>query len=366
MTKYLYPSMLNPTPQLDFDDQYAFRPTGSATAALIATINSVTELHQSGRTAVLLTLDFSKAFDRVRHKTLLEKYAMLDLEDCVYNWIVSYFEDRGHVTKFKGSVSGVKRINSSVVQGSGIGPASYSIAESDLHPKRKETFAMHKFADDVDLVTALENYNEIQDEIDHIESWAADNNLVLNKAKTEEIIFCKGRSAILPPITEGRERVTSFKKLGVTLQSTLSMKDHTDSLISACSNKLYALNTLRSQGLCKEGLQQVFKSKILSKLLYASPAWIGLAGKEERGRIDAFLRRSRKHGYYEENGRTFDKLCETADERLFNRMQTNSRYVLCKFLPDKQQHKYMLRKRAHEYKLPVKDDRNFINRILYK
>ena len=201
---------------------------------------------------------------------------------CEYNWIVSYFEDRGHVTKFKGLVSGVKRINSSVVQGSGIGPASYSIAESDLHPKRKETFAMHKFADDVDLVTGLENYNEIQDEIDHIESWAANNNLVLNKAKTKEIIFCKGRSAILPPTTEGRERVTSFKKLGVTLQSTLSMKDHTDSLISACSNKLYALNTLRSQGLCIEGLQQVFKSKILSKLLYALPAWIGLAGKEDR------------------------------------------------------------------------------------
>ena len=88
--------------------------------------------------------------------------------------------------------------------------------------------------------------------------------------------------------------------------------------------------------------------------------------KEERGRIDAFLRRSRKHGYYTENGITFDELCETADERLFKRMQTNSRHVLCKFLPDKQQHKYKLRKRAHEYKLPVKDDRNFINRILYK
>ena len=28
VTKFLYPSMLNPTPQLDFNDQYAFRPTG--------------------------------------------------------------------------------------------------------------------------------------------------------------------------------------------------------------------------------------------------------------------------------------------------------------------------------------------------
>ena len=138
VTKYIYPSMLNPPPQLVFNDQYAFRPSGSATAALIATINNVTEIQRAGKTAVLLSLDFSKAFDRVKHKALLEKYAMLDLDDCVYNWIVSYFEDRDHVTKFEGSVSGVKRINSSVVQGSGIGPASYSIAESDLQPKRKK------------------------------------------------------------------------------------------------------------------------------------------------------------------------------------------------------------------------------------
>ena len=29
----------------------------------------------------------------------------------------------------------------------------------------------------------------------------------------------------------------------------------------------------------------------------------------------------------------FDELCETADERLFRRMQMNSEHVLCKFLP---------------------------------
>ena len=73
--------MLKPPPELIFEDQYAFRPTGSATAALIATINKVTELIRSGYSVVLLSLDFSKAFDRVWHKTLFEKYELLDIDD---------------------------------------------------------------------------------------------------------------------------------------------------------------------------------------------------------------------------------------------------------------------------------------------
>jgi hypothetical protein len=137
VTRYLYPAMLNPPSELIFDDQYAFRPTGSATAALITTINDVTELLRSGKTVILLSLDFSKAFDRVRHETLFEKYGKLDIVDMIYNWIISYFDDRRHTTKFFGSVSGIQHINASVVQGSGIGPASYSIAESDLKPKKQ-------------------------------------------------------------------------------------------------------------------------------------------------------------------------------------------------------------------------------------
>ena len=189
--KYLYPAMLKPPPELIFEDQYAFRPTGSATAALIATINKVTELIRSGYSVVLISLDFSKAFDRVRHKTLFEKYELLDIDDFAYNWIVSYFEDRSHSTKFFGEVSSMRRVNASVVQGSGIGPASYSIAESDLKP-RNSVFSMFKFADDVDLITILDHHDQIPAEMEHIGEWAEKNNLILNKTKTKEIIFNKG------------------------------------------------------------------------------------------------------------------------------------------------------------------------------
>jgi len=40
---------------------------------------------------ITMALDFSKAFDTVRNATLLEKMAMLDVPDNVYNWFVDYF-----------------------------------------------------------------------------------------------------------------------------------------------------------------------------------------------------------------------------------------------------------------------------------
>ena len=93
----------------------------------------------------------------------------------------------------------------------------------------------------------------------------------------------------MPPAVDGRERVGSLKKLGVILQNNLSMEDHVTDVISTCNNMVYALNLLRSHGLKQDGLQKIFNSKILSKILYASPAWFGLAGQEERTRINSFL-----------------------------------------------------------------------------
>ena len=89
--EFLYPALLTPPPLLDFSDQYAFRPTGSTTAALIYILQSVTDLLADNPYVSIIALDFSKAFDTVRHYTLLEKMAKLDIPDTVYNWLVHFF-----------------------------------------------------------------------------------------------------------------------------------------------------------------------------------------------------------------------------------------------------------------------------------
>jgi len=82
---YIYPSLCNPPHGLVFHDQFAFQPTGSTTAALVHLLHTVTTLLENNPFVVVLAIDFSKAFDSVRHSAVLEKFSCLDLPDHIYN-----------------------------------------------------------------------------------------------------------------------------------------------------------------------------------------------------------------------------------------------------------------------------------------
>ena len=77
--RYIYPVLSSPPPSLQFSDQFAFRPTGSTTAAIITLLHIVSNLLSSEPYVIIISLDFSKAFDSVRHFQLLHKFAQFDL-----------------------------------------------------------------------------------------------------------------------------------------------------------------------------------------------------------------------------------------------------------------------------------------------
>ena len=107
---------------MSFSDQFAFRPTGSPAAAIITLLHLITNSRLTNPYVIVISLDFSKAFDTVRHSTLLEKLAQLDIPDKVYNWLVDFFRGHMHSTVYHGRTSALKSINASIIQGSGIGP----------------------------------------------------------------------------------------------------------------------------------------------------------------------------------------------------------------------------------------------------
>ena len=77
-------------------------------------------------------LSFFFLFDTVRHATLLQKIAQLDLPDPVYNWFANFFSDRSHCVRYGGEVSTILDINASIIQGSALGPVSYVVNAGDL------------------------------------------------------------------------------------------------------------------------------------------------------------------------------------------------------------------------------------------
>ena len=94
--------------------------------------SQITTLLETNESVTLISLDFSKAFDTVRHATLATKLAILEIPDEIYNWMVNFMKDRGHVTKYEERISGILYINASVFQGSRFGPTAFTVNASDL------------------------------------------------------------------------------------------------------------------------------------------------------------------------------------------------------------------------------------------
>ena len=51
---------------------------------------------------IVYTIDFSKAFDTVRHSELLGKHSRMELPDYVHNWLVDFFRAHTHCSRFGG------------------------------------------------------------------------------------------------------------------------------------------------------------------------------------------------------------------------------------------------------------------------
>ena len=106
----------------------------------------------------------------------MSKLAQLEIPDNIYNWAVDFFDNHAHCTKFDGTISAVAVIHASVIQGSAIGPASFIVTASDLHPIHERN-RIFKFADDTYLIVPGVNTGTCQEDIQHLQAWAADNNI---------------------------------------------------------------------------------------------------------------------------------------------------------------------------------------------
>jgi len=92
----------------------------------------------------------------MRHSTLLNKMADLDIPDDVYNWLVSYFSGHSHCTRYAGESSALLEISAGIIQESGIGPATYVVNSRDLAALRPGNFVC-KYADDTYIIIPSDN-----------------------------------------------------------------------------------------------------------------------------------------------------------------------------------------------------------------
>ncbi len=81
-------------------NQYGAVPKSSTTHALIHMVH-VWAKETEGNSATVRTIlfDYRKAFDLIDHRILVEKLCVLDLPNCVVNWIIDFLSNRLQRTK---------------------------------------------------------------------------------------------------------------------------------------------------------------------------------------------------------------------------------------------------------------------------
>lgn len=337
-------------------DQFAFRPTGSTTAALSCTMHFITKYLEEPNTKYVrcLLIDYSKAFDSVNHEIVLNKLNQLDLPDNIFNWILNFLTGRSQAVSLNQSISKWLDITQSCVQGSGLGPMLYVILAMDLKPLSTLNKIV-KYADDKTLLCPSNTDISLEKELKHILEWSAANKLKLNLSKTKEIVFRRPTLHLdsLPPCLELIDRVQTSKLLGCIITDTLNTTNHVDYVLRIANQRLYLLNLLRKRGLNQQGLSIIFESIIIARVMYAMPAISGFISAHDLSRINKLFKKANKWGLTSKSY-DFTKLASEQDKKLFESIKKNSDHCLNQLLTTKQStYLNKLRRRGHRYSLPI-------------
>jgi hypothetical protein len=156
---YLLPSV----PPANLIDQYAYRLSGSTTAALVNVLLNVTGMLEFNQFVCCSFIDFSKAFDTVNHPILFSKLKQFSLPPAILAWIVNFLTSRTLAVTRAGSICSLLHITRSIIQGSGLGPALYIIYKSDMRTLSALN-KLCKFADDTTLLAPQSTDVQIIDE----------------------------------------------------------------------------------------------------------------------------------------------------------------------------------------------------------
>ena len=267
-----------------YEYQFGFRRKRSTHMALISLIDKLTQAIENGEYVIGVFLDFSKAFDTVDHKILLDKLYHYGVRGCAHKWFISYLTDRQQFVTYNGVKSRNQLIKCGVPQGSILGPLLFLIYINDLASVCECTFPI-LFADDSNLFISGRDPDLIMrtmnNELKELSLWLKANKLSLNIKKTHFMIF-SSKNKPHPNICinidgETINETAKTKFLGVIIDNKLSWKDHILYISGKLARGTGVLLKVRRY-LMKETLISLYYSFVYPYLIYCNHVW-GLACK---------------------------------------------------------------------------------------
>ena len=246
----------------------------STTHALVHMLHSWHTALDECKQVQILFIDYAKAFDHVDHTTFIVKLCkFFSIPQLIIRWLHSFLFNRHQRIKIGKTVSEWVSLNGGLPQGSWLAPLVFILFINDL----KIDDLIYKYIDDLtisDIFNRNGHDRALKKYADYIDSWSKSNKLKINVKKTKSMSLLNTESD--PNICiddELIQTVTSYKLLGVHIDSDLKWNTHIDSIYKKSSSRLYFLKHLRRNNIQPIDLFYYYKTIVRPVLEYACPAW---------------------------------------------------------------------------------------------
>ena len=252
--------------------QFAYRQGGNCTNALLSIQYQVCKYldNPNCKAVRLFTMDFSKAFDSVKHSLLSAKLKDLPLSPYIINWYQSFLVDRKQRISSNNYIGDWKIVNKGTTQGSVSGPYLFNVFLNDLELNLENCPALFKYADDTTIVAPV--WKQIDTSLSLVGSfmnWSANNKMSCNPGKCKELIFRKQNNTDNYPPIFSIPQCSSLVLLGLTFQSNFKFTEHVKLKLTKANRCLHILRTLRKEGYAQSEIDYLFTSIVLPNLTYA-------------------------------------------------------------------------------------------------
>lgn len=257
--------------------QSGFRNNHSTTTALLHVVDDLANhLDKKNSFAVLVLLDFSKAFDSLDHTLLLQKLMLFFKFDLTaLKLIYSYLTNRYQKVIINGKESSCEHILAGVFQGTILGPTLFSLFINDL-PHVINYSKYHLYADDCQIYLGgtsdniVETFNKINKDLLNIFAWSVTNGISLNIAKTQAIFITRGNYPVIPDIFINDMKIpflNHVNDLGLCINSKFTWDTHVVNVCNKINSVLYGLKLHRN--ICPKSVRILLsKSLVLPHVLY--------------------------------------------------------------------------------------------------
>lgn len=248
--------------------QFGFRSGKSTTSAILNLIDKIVDGMEDGEFVSAILCDLSKAFDCVSPDMLLNKLDWYKFDSLSKNLIASYLKNRKQVVCINEEQSELRSVIHGVPQGSVLGPLLFLIFINDFSMNVTDTDVV-LYADDATLISANSDFDQLkldmQDAQSNASTWFNNNNLLLNKEKTNKIVFTTRKY-------NDQNMSKNVKYLGVHLDTLLTFEVHVNETATKISKNLFLLRNMKN---IVEGnvLRTAYDSLIKSHLSYAILCW---------------------------------------------------------------------------------------------